>query len=76
MEFKATKYSKAPKAFTVPNSETKQWICKTYDHGLKQRKLPAQAKPNKLELEDIPSELLDLNLLKVCLICQGYIYCL
>ena len=55
----------------MPNSETKQWICKTCDHGLKRGKLPAQAKANnnKVQLEDIPSELSDLNPLKVHFIC-------
>ena len=69
IEFKASKYSKAPEDFTVPNSETKQWICMTCDHNLKRGRLPAQAKANKLELEDIPPELLDLNPLEVRLIC-------
>ena len=32
IEFKINKYSKAPEEFTVANSGTKQWICKTCDH--------------------------------------------
>ena len=70
IEFKVTKYSKAPDDFTVivPDAGTKQWICKTCDicdNALKQRKFPAQAKANNLDLEDIPSELSDLNSLEV-----------
>ena len=65
IEFKVTKYSKAPDDFTVPDSGTKQWMCKTCDNALKRGKLPAQAKANNLDLEDIPSELADLNLLEV-----------
>ena len=66
IEFKVTKYSKAPDDFTVPHSGTKQWICKTCDNALKRGKLPAQAKANNLDLEeDIPSELSDLNSLEV-----------
>ena len=67
IEFKVTKYSKAPDDFTVtvPDAGTKQWICKTCDNALKRGKLPAQAKANNLDLEDIPSELSDLNSLEV-----------
>ena len=65
IEFKVTKYSKAPDDFTAPHSGTKQWICKTCDNALKRGKLPAQAKANNLDLEDIPSELSDLNSLEV-----------
>jgi hypothetical protein len=65
IEFKISKYSKVPEEFTVPDSGTKQWMCKTCVHGLKRGKLPAQAKANKLDLEDILSELSDLNSLEV-----------
>ena len=67
IEFKVTKYSKAPDDFTVtvPDAGTKQWICKTCDNALKRGKLPAQAKTNNLDLDDIPSELSDLNSLEV-----------
>ena len=69
IEFKLTKYNKAPTDFTAPaNSETKQWICRTCDHALKRGKLPAQAKANNLQIEDIPPELSDLNPLEVRLI--------
>ena len=65
IEFKVTKYNKAPDDFTVPDSGIKQWMCKTCDNPLKRGKLPAQAKANNLDLEDIPSELSDLNSLEV-----------
>ena len=66
IEFKVTKYSKAPDDFTVtvPDSGIKQWMCNTCDNALKRGKLPAQAKANNLDLEDMPSELSDLNSLK------------
>ena len=66
IKFEVNKHSKEPENFVV--SETKQWICKTCDHSLKREKLPAQAKVNNLDLEDIPSELSGLNSLKVHLI--------
>ena len=69
IEFKLTKYSKAPEDFTAPATPgTKQWICRTCDHGLKRGKLPAQAKGNNLHIEDVPPELSDLNPLEVRLI--------
>ena len=61
IELKVTKYSKAPDDFTVPYSGTKQWMCKTCDNALKRGKLPAQAKANNLDLEDIPSELAEIG---------------
>ena len=64
IEFKVPKYSKVPEEFTVPGSGIKQ----TCDHALKWGKLPAQAKANNLDLEDIPPEVSDLNSLEVCLI--------
>ena len=69
IEFKLTKYDKAPKDFTAPATcGTKQWICRTCDHALKRGKLPAQAKANNLHIEDVPPELSDLNPLEVRLI--------
>ena len=48
IEYKLTKYSKAPEDFTVSASPgIKHWICRTCDHGLKWGKLPAQEKANK-----------------------------
>ena len=44
------------------------WICKTCHCALKRGRLPAQAKANNLELEDIPAELSDLNVLEKRLI--------
>ena len=65
IKFKVTEYSKAPDDFIVPDSGIKQWMCKTCDNALKRGKLPAQAKANNLDLEDIPLELSDLNSLEV-----------
>ena len=58
------KYDKAPSEFVVPESlglQCKQWICKTCHNALKRGVLPAQAKANHLDLEEIPPELSDLN---------------
>ena len=69
IEFKLTKYNKAPTDFTAPAScGTKQWICKTCDHALKRGKLPGQAKANNLQIDDVPPELSDLNQLEVRLV--------
>jgi hypothetical protein len=57
-----------PDEFVVPESRDKQWICKTCHNALKQRVLPAQAKANNLELDIIPVDLSELNLLEVHLI--------
>ena len=60
IEFKFTKYSQAPEDFTAPTSSgTKQLICRTCDHALKQGKLPAQAKASNLHIEGVPPELSD-----------------
>ena len=50
------------------SAQDKQWICKTHHSALKQGVLPAQAKANKLDLDDIPVKLSDLNPLEICLI--------
>ena len=50
------------------SAQDKQWICKTCHSALKQGVLPAQAKENKLDLDDIPVELSDLNPLGIRLI--------
>ena len=47
----------------------KVWICITCHRSLKQGRLPARAKANNLELEDIPAELSDLNVLEKRLVC-------
>ena len=44
------------------------WVCKTCHFTLQTGKMPAQAKANTLELEDIPPEVSDLNSLEVRLI--------
>ena len=67
-EYEATKYSNAPEEFVVPESHHKRWICKTCHNVLKRGTLPAQAKANNLELDDIPVDLSDLNPLEVRLI--------
>ena len=70
-EFQVSKYDKAPSEFDVRESvsaQEKQWICKTCHNALKWGALPAQAKANNLDLEDIPVELADLNPLEVRLI--------
>ena len=46
----------------------KQWICKTCHNTLKRGVLPAQAKANNLNLDNIPVELSDLNPLEVRII--------
>lgn len=44
------------------------WICKTCDYALRRGRMPAQSKANNLNLEDIPTELSDLNALEERLI--------
>ena len=59
-QFKEFSYDKAPSEFVIPKSastQDKQWICKTCHSGLKRGVLPAQAKANNLNLDDIPMEL-------------------
>ena len=67
-EFQVSKYDRAPREFVVPESQCKQWICKTCHNAVKHGVLPAQAKANNLGLDDIPVELSDLNSLEVSLI--------
>ena len=50
------------------SAKDKVWVCKTCDFALRRGKIPAQAKANKLDLEDIPTELSDLYPLEECLI--------
>ena len=68
-EFQKYKYDKAPSQFVVPESISiqldKKWICKTCHNALNRGLLPAQAKANNLDLDDIPVELSDLNPLEV-----------
>ena len=66
-----SRYDKAPSNFVVPESISacdKQWICKTCHNALKHGLLPAQAKANNLDLDDVPVELSDLNPLEIRLI--------
>ena len=70
-QFKEFNYNKAPSEFVMPKSvsaQDKQWICKTCHSALKRGVLPAQAKANNLNLDDIPMELSDLNPLEIRLI--------
>ena len=70
-QFKEFNYDKAPNEFVMPKSASvhdKQWICKTCHSTLKRGVLPAQAKGNNLDLDDIPEELSDLNPLEIRLI--------
>ena len=70
-EFQTSKYDRAPSEFVAPESvnvHNKQWICKTCHNAFKRGVLPAQAKPNNLDLDNIPVELSDLNPLEVRLI--------
>ena len=70
-QFKEFNYNKAPSEFVIPTSvsaQEKQWICKTCHSVLKRGVLPAQAKANNLNLDDIPMELSDLNPLEIRLI--------
>ena len=48
--------------------DSKQWICKTCDSALSRNKLPVQAKANGLQLDTVPPELNDLNVLELRLI--------
>ena len=71
LEFQMSRYDKAPSNFVVPESVSacdKQWICKTCHNALKRGLLPAQAKANNLDLDDVPVELSDLNPLEIRLI--------
>ena len=65
LEYKISKYIKAPQEFATMTVRTcakdKVWICKTCNYALRRGRMPAQAKANKLELEDIPTELSNLN---------------
>lgn len=75
VEFNPTKYSKLsdlavvfPPEVVFTSAQLKVWICKTCDFNLKRGKMPAQAKANNLGLEDVPTELSDLNPMEVRLI--------
>ena len=71
LEFQMSRYDKAPSNFVVPESVSacdKQWICMTCHNALKRGLLPAQAKANNLDLDDVPVELSDLNPLEIRLI--------
>ena len=57
LEFQMSRYDKAPSNFVVSESISacdKQWICKTCHNALKHGLLPAQAKANNLDLDDVP----------------------
>ena len=70
-QFKDFNYDKAPSKFVMPKSASahdKQWICNICHSAVKRGALPAQAKGNNLDVDDIPVELSDLNPLQICLI--------
>ena len=73
IEFNISKYPKAPEEFVSMSVRTsakdKVWICKTCDYALRRGRMPAQSKANKLDLENIPTELSDLSPLEERLIC-------
>ena len=65
-EFKHAKNSKLSEEFTrTLCAQQKVWICKTCNNTLKRGNMPAA---NILILEDVPAELLDLNLMEIRLI--------
>ena len=72
LEFKTTNYTKAPAKFATmsvcTSAKDKIWVCKTCDYVVRWGTVPAQAKANKLDLEDIPVELSNLNALEQQLI--------
>ena len=55
--------------YLTVSAQDKQWVCKTCHGGLKWGRLPGQAKANKLDLDNIPVELSELNPLETRLIC-------
>ena len=65
LEFNISKYTKAPEEFATmsvcTSAKDKVWLCKTCDYALRRGRMPAQANANKLDLEDVPTELSDLN---------------
>ena len=77
-EFSEVKYpkmqAKIMEAITIPSSSyhttnERIWICQTCDSTLKRGLMPVQSKVNNLQLQNIPSELQDLNQLETRLIC-------
>ena len=54
--------------YSYTSSDGRQWICKTCDSALSRGNLPAQAKANNLQLNDIPIQLSTLNALELRLI--------
>ena len=76
--FSVVKYpkmqAKIMEAITIPSSSyhttnEKIWICRTCDSTLRRGLMPVQSKVNNLQLQNIPSELQDLNQLDTRLIC-------
>ena len=51
------------------STDGKEWICKTCDRALMRGSMPLQAKPNGLQLREVPPELSGLNALELRLIC-------
>ena len=77
-KFSAAKYQsvqpKMMEAITISSSsyhttDDRIWICRMCDSTLKRGLMPVQSKVNQLQLQNIPSELQDLNQLETRLIC-------
>ena len=82
-EFSAVKYpkvqAKVMEAITIPSSSyhttnERIWICRTCDSTLKRGLMPVQSKVNNLQLQNVPSELQDLNQLETRLICLRILF--
>ncbi len=54
----------------VPEERKQEWICHTCDSHLKRGHMPSIASANKLELQPIPTELVELNVLERQLIAK------
>ncbi len=54
----------------VPEERRLEWICHTCDSHLKRGHMPSIASANKLELQPIPTELVELNVLERQLIAK------
>ena len=54
LEFNISKYTKAPKELTAmcvcTSAKDRVWVCRTCDYALRWGRIPAQVKPNNLDL--------------------------
>ena len=70
--FDLNKYHKGVEeicSFNQTNDTNQKWICHACNSYLRRRQIPPQAYKNNLQLEDIPVELKDLNMLERHVIC-------